>query len=285
MAVSVEVHLTDDPAEALDAVRAFLESDPVHHNLVLTLLTSRASDPEPGRYAWVVRAGEVVGVWFRSPPSFFATTTPMPADACDALVEAVAAVAPDLSGVNADAATAARFAGTWATRLRTPAAPVEAQRLYQLTELHVPPAVGGSARRAVEDDLHALIPFVEGFHADTGSPVAYDDSRAATESMLRVRRVWLWEDEQVTSMVGAAPTLAAVGRVGPVYTPPEHRGRGYAAALTAHVTRTLLDEGATPILYTQLSNPTSNAVYQRLGYEPVAEITRYEFGPPAPGGG
>ena len=71
-------------------------------------------------------------------------------------------------------------------------------------------------------------------------------------------------------------------RVGPVYTPPEDRGHGYASALVAGVTQGLLDAGRDWVsLYTDRSNPTSNHIYQEIGYEPVHDADQYEFEPTA----
>ena len=90
----------------------------------------------------------------------------------------------------------------------------------------------------------------------------------------------VWEDGGFpVSLAGwGGPTPNGI-RIGPVYTPPERRGRGYAGALTAGVTRTLLDAGRRfCFLFTDLSNPTSNALYARIGYEPVADVDMWRFG-------
>ncbi len=79
----------------------------------------------------------------------------------------------------------------------------------------------------------------------------------------------LWEDGEPVSMAGFR-TAVGVGRVGPVWTPPDRRGKGYAAAVTRAATRAILDVGAVAVLYTDLANPTSNGVYRRLGYRMVA---------------
>jgi predicted GNAT family acetyltransferase len=71
-----------------------------------------------------------------------------------------------------------------------------------------------------------------------------------------------------------------VRRIGPVYTPPELRGRGYAAAVTSAATQVVLDAGADAVLYTDLTNPTSNRLYARLGYRLVGEATEWLFDPP-----
>jgi predicted GNAT family acetyltransferase len=72
--------------------------------------------------------------------------------------------------------------------------------------------------------------------------------------------------------------VAAVVRVQAVYTPPEARRRGYAAALVAGVSQAVLADGHAPALYTDLGNPVSNSVYRRIGYDSVAEVVRYRFG-------
>jgi uncharacterized protein len=88
----------------------------------------------------------------------------------------------------------------------------------------------------------------------------------------------LWWDGGPASMAGAgAPTPNGI-RIGPVYTPPEHRRRGYASALTAALTRYLLDGGRRfCFLYTDLANPTSNAIYQQVGYTHVCDVEQHRF--------
>jgi predicted GNAT family acetyltransferase len=72
--------------------------------------------------------------------------------------------------------------------------------------------------------------------------------------------------------------VAGMARVAPVYTPPEHRGRGYGAAATAAVSRAALDAGTEELLlYTDLANPTSNRLYARLGYKPVEDSVALLF--------
>ncbi len=78
-------------------------------------------------------------------------------------------------------------------------------------------------------------------------------------------------------MAGRLDAVAGVERIGPVYTPPDRRGRGYASAVVAGVSRSALDAGHRCILYTDLENPTSNAIYRAIGYRAVAEALQYRF--------
>jgi predicted GNAT family acetyltransferase len=81
------------------------------------------------------------------------------------------------------------------------------------------------------------------------------------------------------SWAGAGGRTPHGTRIGPVYTPPEHRRRGYAGALVAATSQAQLDEGLEfCFLFTDLANPTSNHVYQAIGYEPVTDIDVYVFG-------
>jgi uncharacterized protein len=69
-------------------------------------------------------------------------------------------------------------------------------------------------------------------------------------------------------------------RIGPVYTPPDLRGRGYGSAVTALVTKEQLDGDRDHcFLYTDLSNPTSNKIYMQIGYEFVCDSAEYAFEP------
>ena len=82
----------------------------------------------------------------------------------------------------------------------------------------------------------------------------------------------LWDDGGPVSLAAYGNPTPTGTRVGPVYTPPEHRGRGYATSLVADLTAERLAAGlGFCFLFTDLANPTSNAIYARIGYEPVAD--------------
>jgi predicted GNAT family acetyltransferase len=272
----MRVAIADNAAAALDAAGDFLRSRPAEHNLVLALLDERARHPEPGRFWWVTDHGSVAGVLFQSPLGFHATITPTSPEAVAALVERAAEVAPDLPGVSGDAATAAYFSGCWAERQRVPAAPEEGMRLYELRALRPPTGVPGELRVATADDVDLLLTWLVGFEADTGGA---GSQPATLRRRVDAGLVRIWDHGGPMAMASLTPSLAGVSRVGLVYTPPDKRGRGYAAACTAAISQVALDTGsARCVLYTQLSNPRSNAIYRRLGYEPIQEILHYRFG-------
>jgi uncharacterized protein len=276
--MSFAVRCVDDPAAALRTCEPFLVSRPVEHNLLLTLLRRRIADPMPGRYCWVEDQEAVVGFAFWSPPSFHGAIAPMAMPVVEALVEVMSEEMPELPGVAGEAASAACFAGCWAEQHRTPAVPVEGMRLYRLGSLHPPDGVPGRSRTATEADRDVLVAHRIGFHDDTGERGDLDPATAVEQSV-RAGRCLVWEDPGVVSSAVVTIAQAGVARVGFVYTPPEHRRHGYATACVAATSAWAREhDRADCILYTQLANPTSNAIYRSIGYQPVCEILRYRFG-------
>ena len=287
MSARVQAYVSDDPREAWGAVRPFLEADPVAHNVVLSLLAplvaADAGARQDGWYGWAVGDGdEVVGAAVQCPRFLPVNVTTMPAGAANALAEALAARVPDLPGVRGEVAAAAGVAGAWAEHRAVPVTPVEGERLYGLGELDATAAldVPGGPRPATEDDLDAVTRFVTGFIADTGAHDPQGEPTAAAAALVATGRVVLWcgEDGTPQAMAHTRPPVGGAGRVGRVFTPPEHRRRGLGGAVTVAATQRLLDEGTTAVLLTQLGNPTSNALYRRLGYRVVHERLHYRFG-------
>jgi predicted GNAT family acetyltransferase len=95
--------------------------------------------------------------------------------------------------------------------------------------------------------------------------------------------IWLWEhDGRSVSMVACRRPEAGTARIGPVYTPPDRRAHGYAGGTTAAAAAGALAAGASHVmLYTDLSNPTSNALYARLGFVPDHDAVQIRFDPTA----
>ena len=239
----------------------------------------RINHPEPGHYWWITEGAEVVGFAMQSPPTYSAGVVPASPTVLDALAEAVFATAPFLPGVIAEAATAARFAGRWTECANRGAAPVDSQRIYVLGQLCPPADVPGARRLATSDDLDLVADWALGFSRDTGMP-PLAEPRVWSRQRVGDRRLWIWDCSGPVAMALANPPIVGVTRIGFVYTPPEHRRHGYASALVSAVSALELDGGATTcMLYAQLANPTSNAIYRRIGYRPISDVLSYSFSP------
>ena len=274
MAISVE--LATDPAAVLARAGDFLGSDPVRHNVILTLLHARAANPAEGRYLVASNGERVVGVVFQSPLTFIATITPMDEQVAEACVDVLAREAPTLPGVSGEAGSAARFAGQWSERRKSAAVPEQGQRIYEANSIAEPLDVSGAFRCAEDADRPLLVKWLRGFHEDIREAV--ENSEATVNRRVAAGEFWVWEDTTPVSMAAVTAPIAEVARIQAVYTPPAARNRGYASACVARLSSITLGAGTRCILYTDLGNPVSNSVYRRIGYCAVAEVVRYRFG-------
>ncbi len=275
--MTISVSFYQDAAAFSAAAGAFLRSRPVYHNLLLTLLDARLTRPEPGRYWLAARDGQVVGVVFQSPLDRSPVLAPMDLEIVEALVEAIADAGTVLPGVSGDAATAAGFAGRWTERCKTGATPFCGLRIYELAALNQIAPVEGHLRQAEEADRKLAEVWAREFGIETHSPPG--DPARQVDAWLTARQIWLWQDGGVVSMAVTRGPAEGVVRIGPVYTPPELRRRGYAAACVHGLSKHLIQLGLHCILYTDLGNPTSNSIYRRIGYRAVSEGLHYRFDP------
>jgi len=214
---------------------------------------------------------------------------PMPEGAARALARAVHARAEDPGGANGALPATQVFAEEAAVLAGVTAAIHEHIRLHELTELIEPRPVPGRVRVATGDDAELVHAWFVAFAADAAEQAGRigethgGEHHSLEDTVERIDggRVWLWEDEtgRVVHMTGFSPPAFGVARVGPVYTPREHRGRGYASVAVAEVSRRLLAEGSRVCLFTDQANPTSNRIYQALGYEPVVDMANFRIAP------
>src|SRR5882724_7890302 len=274
--MELKVLFSEDPAFVLRIADEFLSSEPVLHNLILSLLHSRVAHDDPGRY-WIAFHGEkIVGVVVQSPLKYPATLTPMEPPAVLAMVDAIAEAGVTLSGIFGDAATAARFAGQWSERCKSAATPFQGMRLYELLELGEVPGTEGQLRQAGPSDRSLMILWTDAFQDEIGESA--NDTELRVDRGLAAGQLWLWDQNgEPTSMTVSREPVQGVVRLSGVYTPPEKRGRGYAAACVHALSKHIRGGGYRRILYTDLCNPTSNSIYRRIGYRAVAEALRYRF--------
>lgn len=274
--MGITVLFSEDPAFVLSKANEFLSSEPVLHNLLLTILHARVAQADPGRY-WIAVEGEkTVGVVLQSPLTFPATLTPMRPQAVQAVADAIADQGVALPGINGDAGTAASFAGHWSERRKSAATPMMGMRLYELMELGETPRVEGRLRQAGEKDRSLMIRWTRAFQDEIGE--SSRDTELRVDKGLATGQIWVWnQNGETTSMAVGRDPVQGVVRVAGVYTPPQKRGHGYAEACVHALSKHLREQGQRCILYTDLANPTSNSIYRRIGYRAVAEALRYRF--------
>jgi GNAT superfamily N-acetyltransferase len=270
--------LTDDVEAFASAADDFLRSRPVEHTVHLTLVdTLRRRGPHaygsgaPVFGFWRTDDGLVDGVLLQTPP-YPMMFSRLPAGAVPAALEALAG--RSLPGVNMLVDDASAFAAGW------PAAASERMRvrLYRLGEPVALPPPAGRSRVAGPGDRELLVRWWAEFH-EAIHDVGEDHPGAVIDDRIGYGGITLWEvDGSPVSMAARSRPEAGMVRIQMVYTPAAHRGRGYAGAATSAAGRAALDLGASDVvLFTDLSNPTSNGLYQRLGYRPVLDRVVLEF--------
>jgi predicted GNAT family acetyltransferase len=262
----------------------FLAAREAEHNLLFGIVAGVKSGAyaEPPYFA-VVRDGDrVLAAALRTPPFRFVLSSIDDVAALPLLVEDALGIWPDLPGVLGPKAGAKRFAELWQARTGSSVWLYTAERVFRLTAVRPPRPVAGRARLAEPGDKAIIVDWLIAFGAEAlreqGDRV--NAGIAADRSIARVggRSTWLWDDGRPVSLTGTAAVTPHGSRVGPVYTPPELRGRGYASALVAAASQQQLTDGRTYcFLFTDLANPTSNKIYQAIGYEPVCDVDEYRF--------
>ncbi|MFY4719071.1 GNAT family N-acetyltransferase [Streptomyces sp. LaBMicrA B280] len=279
--------LTDDLDDFLARAGGFLRSRPAPHTVPLTVTDTLRRHglhyygPGTPLFGTLTAAdGTVLATLTRTPPHGLCLT-PLTPEQAEALAERLAGLGHRFPEVTAERDTAAAFATAWTRRTGREATVRVRQRLYRLDELTVPePAPEGRPRIAGPADRELLLRWFGEFAQAVGEGPGRDAGPWA-DARLSYGGITLWEaaDGTPLAMAGATREIAGQVRVAPVYTPAALRGRGYAGAVTAEVSRAARAAGAAEVLlFTDLANPTSNALYQRLGYREVADFAVWAFG-------
>lgn len=270
--------LTSDVEDYLGAAGDFLRERPAANSVPLTvaeMMRARgagAFGEEPPVFGWWSASGVglegVAGAVSWTPP-YPVLLTAMPAGAAGALAAELRARGRRVPLVDGAEEAAVEFAAAWGTS----ASVHRRTRLHRLAELVPPdPLPPGSARVAGAEDRTRLVEWYEAFQVEIHD--ASHGVEGQVDDRLAYGGLTLWElpGGEVVSMAGVSRQIVGATRVAPVYTPPELRGRGYAAAVTAAVTQGALAAGAEEVLlFTDLANPTSNRLYERLGYRGVED--------------
>lgn len=282
----MEARRLEDPAAYARLVLPFLLRAPARHNLYLGILDTLQRHPAtyPAFHVWSVEdGGEVLGAAMQTPPHNLVLAEPAMLGVIESLVAAITDAGVRPPGVVGGVPEARAFAAAWVAHHGGDHHTVNRQGIYELTAVRDPGSTDGAARLAAADDLSLLVEWHDAFLAEAVPHHIRNDEMMLRRltAMMADQGYWLWEAAgQVVSMTGASAAPPDGARIGPVYTPPPLRGRGYATALVAHASEHALAHGSTRCyLHTDLANPTSNAIYQRIGYEWVCEATEIGFTP------
>ena len=282
----IRVRRSLDARSFLADAGPFLGEREAEHNLLLGICSSLLRDPEPygpgPAYFAIVEDGDrVIGAALCTPPhNVVLSETDDPA-AMGPLVRDAHDAMKSIPGVMGPRLAASAFAREWCELAGRAATRRMANRIYRASSATATTGVPGAMRAYREDDRELTIRWLDAFVREALPDEATDEP---SEDVLRRRLGDPDGDVRLWDVDGTPTSLASFGqrtpngiRVGPVYTPPGSRGRGYASALVGQMTAELLQLHRFCFLFTDLANPTANDIYQRIGYEAVSDVEHYAF--------
>jgi GNAT superfamily N-acetyltransferase len=282
----------DDPAAFLERAGPHLEADPVVSTVVSSIAYRALAQAAAGVAHrdgewWLVItdvSGNVISVAMRTAPfsPYPPYLLPMPDDVARQIARALYERGEEVRAVNGALPAVEVFAAETVALAGGRVEVAAHTRLHELGDLEMPSPVPGRLVTATESDLPLAMAWFEAFMGDADEQAGRPRGSSAHEApeedellrRLRAGTVWFWVDEagERVHLTGANPPAFGVARLGPVYTPPQQRGRGWASAAVAEVSALLQQRGARVCLYTDQANPTSNKIYAALGYRPVVDM-------------
>ena len=287
----MDLQVFDSPANFLALARPALEEAEAANSLIYGLALGlerfpvRYSQPPylgPSFLAAVIGPAGLALLALQTPPFNLLVASPHPAglqpylDLADRLLGSGWPV----PGVLGPSEPARAFAEAWAPLAGVSFTLETSERLYQLRQVIPPPQPPGAMRLALDQDVELVARWILAFQLEAMPREARTLEQALWQAEARIDacEFFLWDDRGPAAMAAKSRPTPNGCSIGPVYTPPEQRGRGYATALTAALSQHLLDSGKHfTALFTDLANPTSNSIYQKIGYQPVGDFSEYNF--------
>ncbi len=283
----MEVHRLSDPRAFLELASPLLEADEARHNLIFGICSTLEERPDayPEFHLWVaLDHGRAVGAALMTEPFNVVVAKPTAPTVLSRLASAIGQQGVSPPGATGAVPEITDFAAAWKEQTGDEPHLEMEQRIYSLTSVRPVTGVDGRMRWATEEDGPLVKMWFMEFSDEALPRRERHELDARTERMIELRlqgssgRFAIWEDEGPASVAGYSGRTPNGVRIGPVYTPPELRRSGYATALVAALSQHLLLSGHRfCFLYTDLSNRTSNSIYQQVGYVPVCDSAMYRF--------
>jgi hypothetical protein len=240
---------------------------------------------DPGKWkkfhlGCVDQDGQVIAALLMTPPHPLFLTD-LPAGAFGPVLDHIATFADRPSGMVGESQMAERFQEEWCQRSGAKVVHLMRQGIFQLDQVKLSPKVPGEMIVASTEHFDLLLESNRNFIRDCQMNAEHHlaTERRAVELAIQNRNRFLWVlDGEPVSMANAAGKTPHGIRVNWVYTPQPLRGNGYATKLVSQLSQSLLDAGNRfCFLFTDLANPTSNSIYQKIGYRRIGDSSHYEF--------
>ncbi len=272
--------MTRDPDAFAHRVWSFIEPRIECNVLATVLMRARDGLYSEARPLFAYSAdesGEIQAAAARIPPYPLLSSSLTEGDAHE-LMGSWLEHDPSLPGATGPPATVNALSTAWSRRLRGTTRVRLREAMHVLEQVDDPPlAALGLLRPAQQQEAEQLARWLRAFAEEAGVTGGNDSAQTVAPRIAR-GGMFIWDDGGPVSLVGANPPVAGVVRIGPVYTPPEHRRRGYAGHAVAEVSRRALQAGAGRcMLFTDLANPTSNKIYAEVGFRAFGDWEEHEF--------
>jgi uncharacterized protein len=277
----MKVYGYQDASQFYDCVKDYLLFQEARHCLLLGICNSLIKNPK--RYdsepylAAVEKDGNIIAVAIRTPPRKLLLSKMTDLVAVELIAEDLYKQQQKLPGVSSLPKEAEAFAQAWQNITGQSYKPDMQLRLHQLDTVQDVQQANGNLRLASISDRELLIDWIEAFYTEALESNEENASRAV-DAFLSQNSFYIWESEIPVSIAGGRLLASNSGWIGPVYTPPQYRKKGYASSCVAAVSQALLDKGCKSCyLFTDQANPTSNHIYRTIGYQAVDDWYDYSF--------
>ena len=277
----MKLHRFEDASQFYERVKDYLLNQEALHCLLLGICNTLIHDPQQydcqPYLVSVEMDGKIVAVAMRTPPRRLILSKIEKFAAVEAIAEDLHSDQQQLPGVSGLAAEAFAFAQVWQD-ITSQSYKLEKQlRIHQLDKVQPISRSSGYLRLAIQDESLWLVDWYKAFAIEAFGSVEGNEERTI-KHYLSQKSLYVWQDQVPVSMARSRLFTPSSALIGPVYTPPEYRRKGYATSCVAALSQTLLDQGCRYcFLFTDLANPTSNHIYQAIGYQRVGDWNDYSF--------
>lgn len=286
--MTIEIISHTHANELISLSGAYLEQNECENNLPIGLAYRLAEDPyyygsELPLLLSILEQRRVVGVVVMTPPKRIVLSK------IDTNVQAVVVhlvrhlrgIDVQIPGVVGPAGEAQAFADCWVEGVPGVSTSISrCMRVFEAKTVANLPLSLGKMRFARMNEHSLMARWIVAFSEELGEPVNLEDAKSRVEKLINDQQLYVWDHDGPVSIAGVSRPMRNGTTIGPVYTPPEHRGKGYATSCVLLLTKKLLSDGYSFCsLYTDLSNPTSNSIYIKIGYVPIGDALELDFLP------
>ena len=274
----------EDPSQFSNKTQSFLERNEAANNLILGItrrLVDKTDYQEIKPYLATVEDDEaLLLVALQTPPNrlILYSEEDLPNEAFESIVSDLSSEEESIPRIVGPLKIVNRFKNVWQAKMKCESKVSTNLRCYILTKVEYIPSTPGIFRAGTEEDIDILKEWSRAFASVLNDNISLEKAAERTKVKIEKNDLYVWENNQIVSMAHKNRYLRNGVVVGNVITPPEHRRNGYAMACVAKLSQEILSSGYKFCsLFTDLSNPTSNSIYQKIGYKPVCDYIEYDF--------